>query len=144
MLPAAPTEKGKLTTSPRKSIVYADPTHKKFLVTIPSKIPDDMRVISTSPIKPDRTYESEFDATKKQWNIVMFPRKYPDSREDVIFLENWLTARLADAANFQHSSVSKEVNEGEESIVKSIKQIDILNFGFSEVIRQASSLLYAE
>ena len=100
------------------------------------RIPDDMRVIERTPVMPlDRSLEKWFNDETKDWSVVIFPKKVPDSRDDIRILDEWMTSRLCKVArgHLRSSQDSDESPETNANIAQ--QQLKIMDLGFSELIR---------
>lgn len=127
--------------SPRK-VIYSNPAAEtlKLGTQYPSRIPPDTAIVIKSPVQPDvHMYETEYDDKNSCYNVTVFPRKVPDSREDVKYLDKWLTTQLTKATN--NSNIPKDYENGvyvDPTVVVALNQIKVLDCGFSEMIRQVT------
>ena len=127
--------------SPRK-VIYSNPASETLKpgTQYPSKIPLDTAIIVKSPIKPDNhLYETDYNDKDSCYNVTVFPRKIPDSREDVKYLDQWLSIQLSKATD--NDKVPKDYENGvyvEHTVVVALNQIKVLDCGFSEMIRQVT------
>jgi len=79
---------------------------------------------------------STFDHEANAWTATNLPRTIPDKREDVAYLEEWLTERLSNLAS-SHPTLrdpSKKFSSAAAEV--SQQQLAVLNKGFFEVVRQ--------
>ena len=126
--------------SPRK-ILYANSTAKLKQQEFPSKIPTETKIVISSPVKPPNLQDAVFDTAESCWKITVFPRKFPDSREDVKYLDEWLTTQLRNCLSM--TTMPAIYDHGDDSVdtaaVTALNQIVILDLGFSEIVRQVLS-----
>jgi len=106
-------------------------------LVIPPKIPPNLKIIHKVPIRPlDENLEAWFDEEAKEWSVVKFPKRFPDSKEDVQLLDEWMTTRLSKVASVKKSLQNQEQPEITAHIAQ--QQLKIMDLGFSELIRQIS------
>jgi hypothetical protein len=125
--------------SPRK-VLIANPNKKMQKDTFPSRIPMDTKIVIKEFVKPDSSFESEYDDVEHCWKTTVFPRKTPDSRDDVKYLDKWLGMQLAKCASSPKLTLpakyqGKQV-QLERSVLVALNQMIALDLGFSEIIRQ--------
>jgi hypothetical protein len=75
------------------------------------------------------------DGETKMWNNVIFPKRYPDSREDISILKSWLMKHLGSEAELRNSIKSDEVHQ---TVNIARKQLHVLDLAQSELVRQLS------
>ena len=123
--------------SPRK-ILYANSTFKLKQQEFPSRIPNDTKIVVSSPVKPPNLQDAVFDVNESCWKITVFPRKFPDSREDVKYLDEWLTTQLKSCNSSM--KLPDIYDHGDDAIdaaaITALNQIVVLDLGFSEIVRQ--------
>ena len=130
--------------SPRK-VLYVNPSEKQKpkQSLMPSRIPPEASIILNIPTRPDNSYESEFCEVDNCWKTIVFPRKFPDSRDDVKYLDKWLAAQLSKCAKAATLTLPGNYCGGsgedmERSVVVALNQLTALDLGFSEMIRQVT------
>ena len=103
-------------------------------LSLARRIPTNMRIIENTPIMPvDKNLEKWFNKETNDWSVVVFPKRYPISREDVKILDNWVTARLSSIASIKDSISRRERPEVTYQIAQ--QQLYVIDLGFSEIIR---------
>ena len=109
----------------------------KFIFLL-SRIPDEMRVV-----KPSLTRTADEDGFLNPetniWNTVILPKKYPDSRDDVFILDNWIDNYLQNPRLLRAAVKGSDV-ESASQIAR--QQLLVLDLGQSEVVRQVSMHCY--
>mgnify|MGYP003385202297 CR=1 FL=1 len=135
----SPSSMATSVPSPRK-IVIANPNKKLQKDVIPSKIPWDTRLVIDQFVKPDKSYESEYCDVDHCWKTTVFPRKTPESRDDVKYLDNWLGIQLSKCSSSADPSLPAKYEDKnvklERSVLVSLNQLIALDMGFSEIVRQ--------
>lgn len=127
--------------SPRK-VIFANSSKKLQKNGIPSKIPMDTKIVVDQLVKPDNSYESEYSVVDNCWKTTVFPRKLPDSRDDVKYLETWLGIQLAKCSSSSKPTLPSRYGDKqvslERSVLVALNQMIALDLGFSEIIRQVT------
>mmetsp|Transcript_2683 Transcript_2683/g.4032 ORF Transcript_2683/g.4032 Transcript_2683/m.4032 type:complete len:1083 (-) Transcript_2683:88-3336(-) len=117
------------------SISATEKLRKLQSAHIPTRIDKNNSISECSP-RPLRNTASVFDEDTHTWKSMVLPRHHPDRREDVKYLDAWITDRLASVATScpsheESSWVSENAKIAEE-------QLKIMDVGFSELIRQVA------
>lgn len=109
-------------------------THPSGCTYIPSKIPDNMRIVKQVMTR-DKGEAGFLNPDTNMWNTVVFPRQFPDSREDVSILESWMKDHLDDPSEFKARVASDQC---ESASLLARHQLHILDLAHSELVRQVA------
>lgn len=109
-------------------------THPSGCSYIPSQIPDEMRIVK-QVMHREKGENGFLNPETNMWNTIVFPRRFPDAREDVHILEGWMRQHIDDPSAFRASVSSPRC---ESASLLAGHQLHILELSHSELVRQVS------